>query len=94
MQDQGVGIPANLAHSLGDAFLVHLNATLFPFNHNAWKASNVKHNQGGHAPDPDFVVFFGRKCIGHKLERHSMALSVQYLPELWIGMGKLGTKDN
>jgi hypothetical protein len=73
---------------------VHLTAASFPLNHNVWKVINDKHNRGGHAPDPDFGVFFGHKCIGHKLERHSMMLTVQHLQDLWIGMGKLVIKDN
>ena len=44
LQDQGVGFPADLADSLGDAFLVHLIATLFPLNNNVRKAINDKHN--------------------------------------------------
>ncbi len=72
----------------------HLTYAWFPLSEKVWIAINEKHNRGGAAPDPDFGVFFGRKVLGHKLDKPDLAVTVRHLQELWIGMGQTLTKGN
>ncbi len=46
----------------------------------------------GPAPDPEIGAFWGRKALGHKVDRPCLLNVVQNLQELWIGMGYLIAK--
>ena len=94
LQDNGAGFPADVAVTLGDEFLKHLTYAIFPLSRNVWKSLNDKHNRGGEAPSPEFEIFFGRKCLGHKADRPCMTTVVQHLHDLWIGMGTVLKKGN
>jgi hypothetical protein len=87
LEDEEVGFQADHVDSLGTEFLKHLTYALFPLSHAVWRALNDKHNRGGPTPDPEFVVFFGRKILGHKADKPSVTTIVQHLQNLWIGMG-------
>jgi hypothetical protein len=94
LEDKGVGFEVDASASLGDEFIKHLTYALFPLSQKVWISINEKNNRGEAAPNSELGVFFGRKILGHKSDKPDMALTVQHLQDLWIGMGDILAKCN
>ncbi len=94
LKEREVGFPSDSASSLGDEFVKNFTYAIFLLSHSVWKHLNDPINRHCAAPDQEFFVFFGRKVLGHKVDRPCLTLVVQHLQDVWIGMGNVLTKGN